>query len=477
MSKVTRNILSLVFSRVLAAALVFVGYASMFRYLGTYSSGQYQFVLSYVLLFSVVVDFGIQQLVIKKVSENREEGKKYLGHFFAVEFVLALGIWIVLSGIAIFAGYDQLVRNGIFVAGFGMFLNALTIPHKSILSAHEDMHHIAIINFFDSVINVAVIFSAIFLGKSVVFLSLVQVFNGLMHVLAYKYLIRRYVPKPELFNFLKSLDFSLIKKMMTAALPFGMLVGFSVVYNKIDIIILTHFRGYAETGLYTAAYKFVDLLAFIPAVVSSSLYPFISARLASEDKETISSSLQKYTRMMLALAIPLMVGGVILAKKLIVVVGGSDFFGGYVALQILVLASGILFIYAAVNSVMVNQLTKIAVKVTFINIFLNVLGNIIFIPIYGLKAAAVMTVVSELTQASLYFYFVRKKIVSFKFFRYIWQPLFSALLMGMVLWPLRYMSLGITLPVGLIVYFVVLSASGFVKKEDFLFISNLRSVR
>ncbi|MEK7076010.1 MAG: oligosaccharide flippase family protein, partial [Patescibacteria group bacterium] len=161
MSKVTRNILSLVFSRVLAAALVFVGYASMFRYLGTYASGQYQFVLSYVLLFSVVVDFGIQQLVIKKVSENKEEGKKYLGHFFAVEFVLALSIWIVLSAIAVFAGYDQLVRNGIFVAGFGMFLNALTIPHKSILSAHEDMHHIAIINFFDSVINVAVIFSAI----------------------------------------------------------------------------------------------------------------------------------------------------------------------------------------------------------------------------------------------------------------------------------------------------------------------------
>ena len=30
------------------------------------------------------------------------------------------------------------------------------------------------------------------------------------------------------------------------------------------------------------------------------------------------------------------------------------------------------------------------------------------------------------------------------------------------------MSLGITLPIGLIVYFVVLSASGFVKKEDFL---------
>ena len=341
----------------------------MFRYLGTYASGQYQFVLSYVLLFSVVVDFGIQQLVIKKFQRIRRKGRNIWDIFFAVEFVLALSIWIVLSAIAVFAGYDQLVRNGIFVAGFGMFLNALTIPHKSILSAHEEHDHIAIINFFDSVINVAVIFSAIFLGKSVVFLALVQVFNGLMHVLAYEYLIRRYVPKPELFNFLKSLDFSLIKKMMTAALPFGMLVGFSVVYNKIDIIILTHFRGYAETGLYTAAYKFVDLLAFVPAVVSSSLYPFISARLASEDKETISSSLQKYTRMMLALAIPLMVGGIILAKKLIVVVGGSDFFGGYVALQILVLASGILFIYAAVNSVMVNQLTKIAVKVTFTNIF------------------------------------------------------------------------------------------------------------
>ncbi len=475
MSKVSRNILSLVFSRVLAAALVFVGYASMFRYLGTYASGQYQFVLSYVLLFSVVVDFGIQQLVIKKVSENKEEAKKYLGHFFAVEFILALSIWIVLAAIAVWAGYDPLVRNGIFVAGFGMFLNALTIPHKSILSAHEDMHHIAVINFFDSVINVAVIFSAIFLGKSVVFLSLVQVFNGIMHILVYEYLIKRYVPKPELFNFLKALDFSLIQRMIKAALPFGMLVGFSIVYNKIDIIILTHFKGYAETGLYTAAYKFVDLLAFVPAVVSSSLYPFISSRLILNDKEVISASLEKYTRMMLALAIPLIVGGVLLAKKLIVVVGGADFFAGYVALEILVFASGILFIYAAVNSVMVNQLTKIAVKITFSNIVLNVVGNAILIPIYGLKAAAFMTVFSELVQATLYFYFVKTRIVNFKFFRYIWQPLFAALIMGVALWSFREKSLVLTIPLGLVVYFVALSVTGFVKKSDFLFISNLRS--
>ena len=41
-----------------------------------------------------------------------------------------------------------------------------------------------------------------------------------------------------------------------------------------------------ETGLYTAVYKFVDLLAFVPAVVSLPLSFYISVWL--EDKETIS---------------------------------------------------------------------------------------------------------------------------------------------------------------------------------------------
>jgi O-antigen/teichoic acid export membrane protein len=473
MSKVSRNIFTLVGSRVIAAVLVFAGYASLFRYLGTYVSGQHQFVLSFVMLFSIIVDLGIEQLVIKKVSEDNSLAKKYLGNFFAVEFVLALILWGIMVAIAFGAGYEPGVRNAIILAGFGMFINALSIPHTSILSAHQDMHVIAGVNFLDSIVNVGVMFTAILTGHHVVFLVSVMAINGLLHVIIYNHLIKRYVPKPELWYHLKNLDLDLVKKMVIAALPFGALIGFSIIYNRIDVILVRSLRGYSETGLYTAAYKFVDFLGFVPAVVSSALYPFYSAQMKEGNKEGVRSALQSYTRLMLALAIPVAIGGTILARKLIVVVGGTQFVEGAGALQILVFASGILFAYSAMNSLVISQLTKTAIKITFGNIFLNVIGNLIFIPRYGFKAAAVMTVVSEISQASLYYYFVQKKIVSFQFFRFMIKPLIAALVMGAVIWPLRNQNLFLSLPAGIVTYVLAIAALGFFKKSDLVALKQL----
>ncbi len=465
-SKVSRNIITLVGSRILAAVLVFIGYASLFRYLGTYISGQHQYVLSFVMLFSVIVDFGIEQLVIKKVSENTEMAKKYLGNFFAVEFVLALFLWLVMIAIALLVHYEPGVRNAIILGGFGMFLNALTIPHTSILSAHQDMGIIAGINFLDSMVNVGVMFAAILTGHHVVFLVMVTAINGAIHMLLYNHLIKRYVAEPELLKSLRNLDFELVKKMLITALPFGILIGFSIIYNRIDVIILRQLRGYTETGLYAAAYKFVDFLAFAPAVVSSALYPFYSAEIQKGNLAGVKQAVQNYSRYMLALGLPIAIGGMILARKLIVVVGGDQFIEAAGALRILVFASGILFCYAAVNGLMINQMTRLAVKVTFANIFVNVIGNLIFIPIYGFRAAAVMTVFSEILQAGFYFYFVRRRIVDFQFFRFGFQPLLAAGIMGLALWPIRNYSLVISLPLGIVVYALAILLLGFFKKSD-----------
>jgi len=50
-NQITKNIFWLTISRVFAIILVAIAYFSLFRYLMPFGTGQYQFVLSYVLLF------------------------------------------------------------------------------------------------------------------------------------------------------------------------------------------------------------------------------------------------------------------------------------------------------------------------------------------------------------------------------------------------------------------------------------------
>jgi O-antigen/teichoic acid export membrane protein len=261
---------------------------------------------------------------------------------------------------------------------------------------------------------------------------------------------------------------------MRDALPFGMLVGFSIIYNKIDVVILAHIRGYAETGLYTSAYKFFDLLAFVPGTISSALYPFFSAQMKAGNLVAVRAYLERYTKLMLGLGLPIAVGGLAVAPRMMLLLGGAQFYGGYPALQIIVFGTAVLFTYGAVNSLMINQLTRYAAAITFINIFINMVGNILLIPHFGFRAAAAMTVASEVFQASCYFYFVQTRIVKFSFWAGTWKAVLAALIMLAVIWPIRNYSLAVTLPLGGIVYALVVLLTGFVSKADIDSVKNLR---
>jgi O-antigen/teichoic acid export membrane protein len=106
-------------------------------------------------------------------------------------------------------------------------------------------------------------------------------------------------------------------------------------------------------------------------------------------------------------------------------------------LAILVWAIVILFIYVTANSLVVSQLTRFAVLITGINVVVNIVGNVLLLPHFGIKAAAIMTVVSESLQGVFYFYFIWRHITHFRFVSQFIKPLFAALGMAIVLWLIR----------------------------------------
>jgi len=464
--QVTKNIFWLSASRVAALVLLFLAYTQLFRYLGPFASGQYQFILSYVLIFSTVVDFGVQQLVTKKISEKPEETRRYFQNFFSFETAAALLLYAVLIVIALTRHYDRAVFYGIGLAGMGMVANALTYPYLAVLAAYQDLRKVAWVNFLNSCVNVAVIFSAIFFHRYIVFLASVQLIFGALDLIIYRFLVKKHLPNPQILEGLRLFDFRLIKDILKQGWPFALLVGFSAIYNRIDVVLITYIKGYVQTGYYTAAYKIFDLLGFFPSVVSYTLFPFFAGLMAKNEIAEIKQNLEKYLRLMIAAALPMAVGGAILSAKLIALVAGPEYAPAAPVLSILIWAPAILFIYIPVNSLVISQLTKKAVVVTGVNVIVNIAGNLILLPHFGIKAAAVMTVISESLQAIFYFYFVRKNITHFSFANNLFKPALAALVMGAALWPLREYNLAMALPIGAVVYGLVLLLTGFVKKED-----------
>ncbi len=491
MAAVSKNIFWLSISRALGLVLLFFAYTQLFRHLGPYGTGQYQFVLSLVAIFGVIVDLGISQYITKKVAEEPEQVRKYFYNFLAAEVILAALVYGLMVLFVVARGYEPVVQQAILVAGGGLFLYGLTVPFLSVLSGFQELRKVAINNFVASIINVAVILSAVYFKHYIVYLAINQILSSFFSLLLYYGHVRRIIPDLRLRSTFSYVDFGLLKNILRAAAPFALLVSFSTIYNRVDVVIVTKLLGYAETGLYTTAYKLVDLANFFPAVVSHALYPALAGLMAKRAFPDVRLLLERYMRFMVAVALPVGVGGSLLSKQLILVLTSGDvrFLPSASVLSILVWSIVILFIYVTANSLVISQLTKWAVYITGVNVLVNIVGNLLLVPYIGIRGAAIMSVVSEGLQGVFYFYFIWKHITHFRFVGVFIKPLLAALVMGVVLWFIRswvpfmvpfeasarhllplILNVLVVGGLGLVSYFVALLALKFFTKEDVIFL-------
>jgi O-antigen/teichoic acid export membrane protein len=472
MLQIGRNIFSLVFSRVIAGIILFLVFTRLAQYLGPEAAGQYGLIAGFMAVFTFFVDLGMSQLVIKKVSEDKTLASKYLSNYFVVQLLLGVFFMLIMAGIVYFADYPDIVKNALYVTAIGLLLNSLAMPFRSIINAFQKLSFIASINFANSVINAGFMILAIVFRYNIFFLSFTVVAVGIFDTLVYAYLSHKKFAKLK-FEF----DREFTKKLIIWTLPFTLLTVFSI-YNRIDTLMLPSLRNFQETGYYAAAYKFWDVLAFFPAVIGISLYPFYAQSLARGLKDQVRTVLETYTRYMIAIGVPMAVGTFLVATPLTLLFYGEDFAPAAPALWLLIIAVSILFIYSPANSLIISQQTKIATKITGFTLSFNIIFNLLLIPKYGIVAAAATTVASEVIQALSYTYIIKRRIVAFRFFRHFLKPIVASIIMGLaVFFTLPLVGVLLAIVIAAVVYALSLVLLKFFHAEDWVLFKSSIDIR
>jgi O-antigen/teichoic acid export membrane protein len=210
------------------------------------------------------------------------------------------------------------------------------------------------------------------------------------------------------------IDPVLARRLLKMALPFAMVFFLNTVYFRIDVVILSVMRPLTEVGYYTAAYKFLDGLSFVPQTVMNAVFPTLSV----VHLEAIASMRQAYTatiRLLAALAMPLAVllgfgAAQFLSAPFIRVYPQSA-----PALQILALA----IVFMFVNSTFIFGLGAMdrqmdSVVLSVMSIVVNVALNLILIPIFpratGYLGSSWATVITEVFLLVAGYWMVRRRL-------------------------------------------------------------------
>ncbi len=85
------------------------------------------------------------------------------------------------------------------------------------------------------------------------------------------------------------------RELLVPAIPIGLALAVNEIYFRADTFILSLFRPFAEVGLYTLAYRVFELLALLPAIVMTSVFPLLS-RYLPDQRDLAARVLRRHGR-------------------------------------------------------------------------------------------------------------------------------------------------------------------------------------
>jgi O-antigen/teichoic acid export membrane protein len=191
---------------------------------------------------------------------------------------------------------------------------------------------------------------------------------------------------------------ALIFELLRLAWPIGLAGVFVTAYYRIDALILFHYRGATAAAYYSAAYRVLDVLQILPMTVSGVLLPLLaSAEREKGGHARVERLFGLATVLLLSVALPVAACGVILAPGLVHLIYGHRYNPSVYLLQVLLPAFiPICLGYLLTSQLILHQLLRPYITITFLGAVINVVANALAIPRYGAPAAAWSTLGTEL---------------------------------------------------------------------------------
>jgi len=193
-------------------------------------------------------------------------------------------------------------------------------------------------------------------------------------------------------------------------------------------------NGNAVVGQYSTAYKWLDALNIIPAFLTMALLP-VMARQAHEDRAALKRNYTLAVKLLVIVALPVAVVTTFIAEPLIRVLGGDEFLpAGGIALQIMIWSIPIGWINSVTNYVIVALDRQRTLTIAFVvGVAFNLITNLIFLPLYSYRAAAMITIFSEGALFLSFYWIIRQEVGAMRWHRALWRPALAALVLLSVL--------------------------------------------
>jgi O-antigen/teichoic acid export membrane protein len=419
------------------------------RKLGATEYGQYTQIIAYLAIFSVFGDMGVSNYMVREVAKNHQSVRKLFWNIRALRFLLGFVVMVLTVGSAYLLRRSPEIMGGIVLASLGVFLYVLQGPVEATLNGYERLDYVSTLTVISQVIylTMGIIVMAGGFGYTGL---IVATFPGIIvYALIGEWLLRNRLKVDTGVEITPQEWGGLLK----AGIPFGVTNFASMLSFRLDTVLLGIWVTDAAIGYYNTAYNLIFNLLTITSTLNAALLPSMS-RLFMEDQEQTKAIFSRAIRYLSIFTLPIAVGTTILAPTITVFLYSEKLTGASLPLQILIWVLPVLALTSLCGSITtVYHLEKRTARLNMINAAFNLSINLIAIPLFGILGASIATVLTEVLGLFQFAWILRHEFDLRILLKNIARPLLAAILMGIGVWLLRELGIGVIF-IGMALYLV-----------------------
>lgn len=373
------------------------------RVLGPEYNGKINFVASVVTYFTMFAHLGIPIYGVRacaKVRSDKKEFSKTVHELLGINIFLCVIVYIAYI-VAILKVKKFSQELPLFVInGLTIMLNVIGV--EWVYKALEKYTYITIRSLAFKVVGIVFMLLLVRNQSDYIIYGGISIFAASASNILNFLNLRKHVEFKKIGNY----DF---KRHIKPVVIFFLMSVATTIYTNLDNVMLGFIQGDVQVGYYSAAVKIKNILLSVVTSASAVLLPRASVYVEKNMMDELFRLLRKTMHFVMITSLGMAVYFIIWAREGILLVSGDKYVGAIVPMMIVmptIVLIGMTNVLGIQMMIPIGREKKVLYS-EIVGACVDLILNIIFIPIYGAAGAAFGTLIAEVAVLVVQLYFVK----------------------------------------------------------------------
>ena len=404
LSTTKKNFIYYLLYNIITPLISFITAPYLARTIGPNGVGTFSYtysIVQYFMLFAMLGLYNYGNRIIAKNKINNSVLSKEFISLYTMQFINSLIIIVIYLLYIVFYSGDFKVY--LLIETF--YLLSAAIDISWFFSGIEKFKTIVIKNTIIKIFTALLIFIFVKNENSLlIYVFIMSISNFVSQIILWSG-VKKYVK----YQRISKKD--IVKHIKPCFVLFISVIAISI-YRIMDKIMIGIYCPVVEVGFYEQAEKIVNIPLTIITSLGVIMLPRISNLLSNDKKSIALQYFKKSIQFVLFLAVPITFGLMVVSKDFIDLYLGKSFSKSAVLLILL----SITIIFSSLSTVIRTQYLipkekdKVYIKSVIIGAIVNLIANIIFIPIFSSAGACIGTILAEFSVLVVQILHIRKEV-------------------------------------------------------------------